>query len=288
MEFYGYLGSITDTAIVEETQTVDIFGIIGVLIGFAGAIGGFLMEGGHVSQLLLLAPFVIVFGGTSGIILFSFRIQDVTGAFKALGKTFSGKEKDMPTVVIEKVVNIANTCRAEGLLKMQTLLDDPELSTPDFLTLKAGMVMALDMKDADAIEASLETDVYAFSAQRQLHMQVFSSAGGYFPTLGILGTVMGLVHVLGNMSDPESLVASIGGAFIATLYGVGFANLFALPAAARIKSMLKREQMCKEMMTQGICMIVKGESSRSIENKLSIFYQAFPNGFKKYQEGISK
>lgn len=267
---------------------MDIFGIIGVLIGFAGAVGGFLLEGGHISSLFLLPPFVIVFGGTLGIILFSFRVQDVTGAFKALGKTFSGKEKDMPTVVIEKICNIANVCRAEGILKMQNLMDDPDLNTAEFLTLKAGMTLALDMKTADDISAALETDVYAFSAQRQLHIQIFSNAGAFFPTLGILGTVMGLIHVLGNMSDPESLVGAIGGAFIATLYGVGFANLFALPAANRIKSMLKREQMLKEMMVDGICMIVRGESSRSIENKLSVFYQAFPGGFKKYKEGIGK
>lgn len=267
---------------------MDIIGLIGLLVGFGGAIGGYLMEGGHIAQLLLLSPFIIVFGGTAGTILFSFKIQDVAGAFMALGKTFSGKEKDMPAIVIEKICEISNSCRADGLLRMQTMLEDPVIASPDFLMLKLGMTLALDMKGADEIEAALETDIASFTAQRQMHIQVFTGAGGFCPTLGIIGTVMGLVHVLGNMENAEQLVASIGGAFIATLYGVGFANLFFLPASNRLKSMLKREQMVKEMMVAGLCMIVKGESTRSIENKLSVFYQAFPGGFSKYKEGIEK
>lgn len=267
---------------------MDIFGLIGILAGFASVIAGYLMEGGEMHALLLLPPFIIVVGGTVSIILFSYKIQDIVGALKALGKSFSGKEKSMPTRAIEKISEIANLCRAEGLLKIQNLMDDPMLGTPDFISLKVGMTMVLDMKPVEAIESAMESDLQAFTAQRQVHAQVFGAAGGFCPTLGIIGTVMGLVHVLGNMSDPESLVGAIGSAFIATLYGVGFANLVFLPAANRIKSMLKREQLIKEMFSIGICMIVSGESPRSIENKLSVFHQAFPGGYANYKAGIEK
>lgn len=263
-------------------------GLLGLIIGFGAVISGYILEGGHVSALMLLSPFVIVFGGTAGVMLLSCKGADIAGAFGGVAKTFSGKEAEMPGQVIEKVVHISDVCRANGLLSIQTLLDDPALSGEDFLTLKIGMVMALDMKGVEDIRTELENDIHAFAAKRQMQIAVFTGAGGFSPTLGIIGTVMGLVHVLGNMSDPESLVSSIGAAFIATLYGVGFANLLYLPLANRLKGLLKREELMRQMMCDGICMIVAGENARSIENKLSVYYQAFPKGQDKYKAGIGK
>lgn len=267
---------------------MDIFGIIGLVLGFGAAIGGYMLEGGHFSSLLILSPFIIVFGGSLGATLLSFSVGDVAGAFGAVIKSFFAKDKALCTDVIEKVSNIANVCRADGLLKLQTLCEQPQFNDPDFLILKEGMVLALDMKGADEIEEALAANIEAFTTQRTMQAGVFGTMAGLFPTLGVTGTVMGLVHVLGNMSDPESLVGSIGAAFIATLYGVGFANLIWMPFSSRIKNMLKRETIARQMMMEGICMVVKGETARSIGNKLSAYYQAFPGGQKLYQEGISK
>jgi chemotaxis protein MotA len=267
---------------------MDIIGLLGLIIAFGGVIGGYILEGGTMGALLLVSPALIVIGGTAGVVLLSCNGADIAGAFNGIAKSFSGKEAEMPGQVIEKIVRISDVCRANGLLQIQTLLDDPAINDRDFLTLKVGMVMALDMKGVEDIRQELENDIDAFATQRQMQIAVFAGAGGFSPTLGIIGTVMGLVHVLGSMSDPESLVGSIGAAFIATLYGVGLANLVYLPLANRLKALLKREEMMRQMMCDGICMIVAGENSRSIENKLAVYYQAFPNGFEKYKAGISK
>ncbi len=267
---------------------MDISGIIGILLGFGLIFGGYLIEGGHMSALVQLPSFLIVFGGTTGLIIYAFPLGDISGGFGALGKTFSGKVNKMPEEVIEKVIGIANVCRSEGLLKLQSLCDAPEYNEEDYLTLKLGMMLALDMKEPESIESALNADIEAFTVKRKAQAEVFGQAGGFLPTLGVLGTVMSLVHVLGAADDPSKLVAGIAGAFLATLYGVGFANLIFLPSANRIKIMLKKELLCREMMVEGICMIVKGENARSIENKLSVYYQAFPGGMKKYKEGINK
>lgn len=267
---------------------MDIFGVIGLVLGFGAAIGGYVLEGGHIGSLMLISPFIIVFGGSIGATLLSFKMSDIAGAFGAVMKSFFANDKDLPGEIIERVTNIANVCRAEGLLKLQSLCDQSQYNEPDYLILKEGMVLALDMKGADEIEEALSANIEAFSTQRAMQAGVFSTMGGLFPTLGVTGTVMGLVHVLGNMSDPESLVGSIGAAFIATLYGVGFANLIWMPFSTRIKNMVKRETLARQMMMEGICMVVKGETARSVGNKLSAYYQAFPGGQKLYQEGISK
>jgi chemotaxis protein MotA len=104
--------------------------------------------------------------------------------------------------------------------------------------------------------------------------------------MGVIGTVMGLVQVLANMSNAEELAASIATAFVATLYGVAFANLIYMPIVNKLKGNLKRQKMQKEIIVDGICMMVKGEAARNIENKLALYYQAYPNGDKKYKQGI--
>lgn len=279
---------IFDKVNIGRENALDLVSLVGLIIGLGMVIGGYLIEGGHLGGLVQIPSFMIVVGGTAGVILFSNKVSDVTGAFGALLKTFLSKEKEMPTLVISKIMTIANICRSEGLLQLQSLCNSPEFSSPDFTTLKLGMMLALDMKTADEIEEALEADVAAFASKRQAQAAVFAAAGGFLPTLGVLGTVMSLIHVLGNMTDPESLVGSIAGAFLATFYGVGFANLFFLPFSARIKNMMKREVLMREMMIAGICMIVKGETARSVENKLSVYYQAFPGGDKSYLAGVTK
>lgn len=149
------------------------------------------------------------------------------------------------------------------------------------------MILTLDMKSAEEIEAAMSSDIQSYSLQKQMEIDVFQGAGGFSPTMGVIGTVMGLIQVLGNMSDAEELVASIGVAFVATLYGVVFANLIYFPAANRLKATLKRQKVFREMMVDGICLIASGKSSRDIENQLSLYYHAFPGGEKKYKDGIN-
>jgi chemotaxis protein MotA len=184
------------------------------------------------------------------------------------------------------MLEISERCRKSGLLSIEEELKKPEFSQEEYLFFKEGLILILEGRTEEEIQYVLESDINAFTLKKQLEIAVFESAGGYAPTMGVLGTVMGLVTVLADMSDAKSLAASIATAFVATLYGVGIANIVFLPIATKLKSDLKRQTIQKEMITDGICMIAKGEATRNIENKLSLYYQAFPGGDKKYREGI--
>lgn len=261
--------------------------IIGIIAGLGALIGGFVLDKGNVGSLFMLSGFLIVFGGTVGAVIASNKPKDILNAFKSVGASFSSKNSPKPEQVIEKVTKMADMCRKEGLLKLQELLNDPDLNKEDFLLLKEGMVLALGMKNADEIREAMEADIEAYMIKKKSEIEVFEGAGGFSPTMGVIGTVMGLIQVLaGGLDDPGKLVESIGGAFIATLYGVVFANMIYFPCANKLKGNLKRQKVVKEMMVEGMCMIASGVSSRDIENKLSLYYQAFPDGSKKYRAGI--
>lgn len=266
---------------------MDISTILGLVIAFGALIFGYVLEDGSVSSLFLPSPFIIVFGGTMGAVILSYGFHDIVRALKSLFSSFLRKNDPDPETLIKKVSEMADLCRREGLLRLQTLLTDSLINNENYLLLKEGMVLTLDMKGQEEIQDALESDLQSYSAQKQREIEVFEGAGGFSPTLGIIGTVMGLVQVLSNLSDAEHLTAAIAVAFIATLYGVVFANLIYLPCANRLKGVLKRQQIFRSMMIDGICMIASGKSSRDIENKLSLYYHAFPGGEKKYRDGIN-
>lgn len=261
--------------------------LIGMIVAFGGVIAGFLIEKGSLAALLMLSPVLIVIVGTIGGILASFGVGDFVNAFKDFMKTFSKKNAPDPDALIKKLADMTDRCRKEGLLVLQTMLTDADIADDKYLLLKEGMVLILDMKDSDQIEDVLETDIESFTAKKQVSINVFETAVGLSPTLGIIGTVMGLVQVLSNMSDAASLTRNIATAFIATLYGVVLANLFYLPIANQLKKDLKKQIIFKRIIVQGISLVASGESSRNLVNKLSLYYQAFPKYEKKYKEGIT-
>lgn len=263
--------------------------LIGIILALVAMLFGFHEEGGLITGLLSPSAFMIVFGGTFGAVIASFSLNDVFKAFRALAQSFTKKSKCNPAVVIEKITTIADMCRREGILKIEEAIKDPELDSDEYLFLKGGLIFILDGKDEEEIQYALNSDIKAFTTQKQMEIAVFEGAGGFSPTMGVIGTVMSLVTVLANMGDDATALAhSIATAFIATLYGVGFANILYLPIANKLKNILKRQKLQKEMILDGVCMIARGEASRNIENKLSLYWQAFPGGDKKYKEGITK
>ncbi len=265
---------------------MDISTIIGLLVALGGIIGGFLMDHGHLQSLVLLSPFLIVVVGTIGATIISFGLNGFTGAFKALFASYSKKNQPDPDSLIKKICELANICRSEGLLQLQTRMTDPDLNGENYLMLKEAMLLATDMKDVENMQTTLEADIHSYTLKKQMEIDVLEGAGGFSPTLGIIGTVMGLVQVLSNISDANSLAQSIATAFIATLYGIVFANVFYLPSANHLKVCLKRQTIYREMIIDGMCMLASGESSRNIENKLALYYHAFEGGEKKYKAGI--
>lgn len=261
--------------------------LIGILLGFGAVVTGFTLEKGKLASLLLVSPLVIVFGGTIGAVVASFNTKDIINALKSVAESFNSKKSPKPEQVIEKITKMADLCRKEGLLKLQELLNDADLNNENFLLLKEGMVLALGMKTADEIREAMDSDIEAYKVKKNSEIAVFDGAGGFAPTMGVVGTVMGLIQVLSqNTSDAGELTKAIAVAFVATLWGIASANFLYFPCANKLKSNLKRQLIVKEMMVEGMCMIASGVSSRDIENKLSLYYQAFPNGAKKYRAGI--
>ena len=260
---------------------------IGLLIAFGGLIAGYLLEGGVLQSLVLLSPFLIVFCGTWGATIMSYGLNGTLAAFRAFAQSLSKKEYSDPEKLIKILSDMSEKCRRGGLLALQEIMNSNELEDDQYLLLKEGMILAMDMKNSEEMRDVLGANIQAYATKRQLEISVFEGAGGFSPTLGIIGTVMGLVEVLSHIESAEKLAGAIAVAFIATLYGVVFANLIYLPMANKLKTDLKRRKIFMQMMVDGISLVASGESPRNLENKLSLYYLAFPNCEKKYKEGIN-
>ncbi|MBX9755849.1 MAG: flagellar motor protein, partial [Pseudomonadaceae bacterium] len=167
---------------------------------------------------------------------------------------------------IARVVGWSMTARKEGLLGLESVAD---LEQDDYA--RKGLQLLVDGAEPEAIRSILEVDLYTQEGRDIQAAKVFESMGGYAPTIGIIGAVMGLIHVMGNLADPSKLGSGIAVAFVATIYGVGFANLLLLPIASKIKAVALRQSRYREMLLEGILSIAEGENPRSIELKLQGF-----------------
>lgn len=236
--------------------------MIGLLAGFGSIIIGFILEGGTVSSLGGVSAAIIVFGGTAGAIITSFPLSDLKKLpqwFKIAftSQTFGTAE------AYETLVRFAEKARREGLLSLEQ-----ELETVTDRFTHQGMQLVIDGTDPEITREILESNIAVLEKRHKIGISVFESAGGYGPTMGIIGTVMGLVMVLGNLSDPEALSHSIAAAFLATLYGVASANLLWLPIATKLKMKDKAEVSAMEMVLDGILSIQAGQNPSILKEKL--------------------
>lgn len=246
---------------------MDILSIIGVLLGFAAILGGNFLEGGHLASLINLPALVIVLGGTLGATFLHFPTRIIIHSIKVLWLIFSPR-KIILKQQIKKVVNWSAMARKEGLLGLEGLVDkekDPFA--------KKGLQLLVDGNEPEVIRDCLDVELNSMEHTEIQAAKVYEAMGGYAPTIGIIGAVVGLIHVMQNLSDPELLGAGIATAFVATIYGVGFANLLFLPIANKLKSQAYSYLQAKEMMMEGITAIAEGENPRNIELKLSGFVQ---------------
>jgi chemotaxis protein MotA len=268
---------------------MDISTIVGLLVSIGGIIAGYLLDGGEVNALIRLSPFLVVVVGTIGVVITSFGLVDVGNAVKSLFASYNPKNKPDPEALIKKICDLADLCRSQGLLQLQSRLNDSDLNHENYLMLKEAMILATDIKNTETMQETLQADIASYTQKKQLEIDIFVEAGGYSPTLGIIGTVVGLVQVLSTIdvnASTAALTTGIASAFIATLYGIFFANVVYLPAANHLKTCLKRQLVFRDMIVDGMCMLASGESSRNIENKLARYYHAFPNCEDKYKAGI--
>ena len=241
---------------------MDILTIIGMVLALGAIVGGNIMEGGHTSSLLQLTAFLIVMGGTVGAVMVQTPMPIFMHSLKIVKWIF------LPPAIaqkeaIEKIVNWSNIARKEGLLGLESLTEsEPELFA------RKGLRLLVDGSEPDTIRGILEVEVDTLEHHDTQAAKVFEGLGGYSPTIGIIGAVMGLIHVMNNLADPSKLGAGIAVAFVATIYGVGLANIFFLPIANKLKSHIHQQSKFREMIIEGIIAIAEGENPRNIETKL--------------------
>jgi chemotaxis protein MotA len=244
--------------------------VIGLPLSFIALLVAFLMERGNPASLVLPSPFIIIIGGTIGALLTSFDLQDVMAIPKLMGEAMRAvqtKEKEIANMFVA----FAEKSRRDGLLSLEEDLQSLD-SNQDPL-IKKGLRYVIDGTDSEALADLLENDVAIFEQHKKHEAEIFAKAGGFSPTLGIIGTVLGLVIVLSNLAEPEKLGESIAVAFIATLYGIAFANLIWLPIGNKLTLKLKKEKRVKEMIIQGVLAIQQGESPKLVGDKLAVYLE---------------
>lgn len=235
----------------------------------------------HVTLDSMIGPsaFLIVIGGTAGATIFSHTMAELRMLPAALKMAIMPPKRNY-SGMIDYLVGLADKARRNGLLSLQE--DAEEAKNP---LVKRGLTMAVDGSDPEDVVDALEAMIDMEKEEKMHASAIFDTAGGYAPTIGILGTVMGLVTVMRDLSEPEKLGPAIAVAFLATLYGVGFANLVFLPFGAKIKGAVKQEAKFHEMLVQGITGLQAGENPRNLRDKLSI-YAVHQQG-KKARAGAS-
>jgi len=241
---------------------MDLVSIIGILLAFGAILGGQYLEGGSIGSLLQLTAFIIVLGGTVGAIMLQSSPKIFFEGMR-LAKWIIFPPKAVPQLLIEQVMNWSNIARKGGLLALESHLDDLE----DAFT-KKGLQMLVDGAEPEKIRTALEVEISTYEKHHFDASKVWQAAGGYAPTIGILGAVLGLIHVMENLSDPSKLGGGIAVAFVATVYGVGSANLFFLPMSGKLKYLIEQEVVMREMLIEGLVSIANGENPRVIESKL--------------------
>jgi chemotaxis protein MotA len=246
---------------------MDILSMIGILLALVAILGGNLLEGGHTSSLVQLTAFIIVGGGTLGAVMVQTPIRTFVRSIRIAIWVFV-PVKLRPEEVAEKIVNWSNIARREGLLGLEAIAEEEQ-----DLFARKGLQLLVDGSEPEVIRSILEVEIDSKEHQDMQAAKVFDGMGGYSPTIGIIGAVMGLIHVMNNLADPSKLGSGIATAFVATIYGVGFANLLFLPMANKLKSQVHSQTQFREMIVEGVISIAEGENPRNIETKQQGFYQ---------------
>lgn len=246
---------------------MDVLSLIGVILAFIAIIGGNYLEGGHAGALLNGPAALIVIGGTLGAAFLQTPLPALKRAWVILHWIILPPDIDM-LGGINQVVTWSMKARKEGLLGLESIADgeaDPYA--------RKGLQLLVDGAEPEAIRSILEVDLYTQESRDLQAAKMFESMGGYAPTIGIIGAVMGLIHVMGNLADPSQLGSGIAVAFVATIYGVSFANLLLLPIGNKLKTLVLQQSRYREMLLEGILSIAEGENPRAIEMKLQGFVE---------------
>ena len=238
---------------------------LGLLVALGFILVGNAIEGGHIGAVLQPTAAMIVFGGTIGAVLVTYPLPVFIQGIKALSRLLTNPGPD-PGAVRDEIIRYAQKARKDGIISLEK--DVANASDP---FLRRALMMAVDGVDSKTIQESLELELTQMEEHGELPAKVYESAGGYSPTIGILGAVLGLIHVMQNLSDVAKVGEGIAVAFVATIYGVGAANIFFLPAAGKLKLKHRQEMALREMMMYGTLALQEGQNPKIIEEKLSAY-----------------
>ena len=234
----------------------------GIALALGGIVGGLLIEGGRLSQVVQPTAALIVFGGTCGAVLVQFPLPVVVRACKQLQQVFFEPKRD-PSGMVHDLVNYAHQARREGIVSLDSRLEEVEDAF-----LKKTLMLAVDGTEPQELRQIMELELDSQAEHEEKVPQVFESAGGFAPTVGIIGAVLGLIQVMQHLDKIEEVGRGIAVAFVATIYGVASANLFFLPAAGKLRIRIRGEQLIREMTLEGVISILEGINPRMLETKL--------------------
>lgn len=234
----------------------------GIFLALGGILAGLLLEGGKITQILQPTAAMIVLGGTIGAVMVQFPLSTVMQAFKRLAWVFFDKAED-PNHLVETLVGFAHRARKNGIVSL-----DSELSNIKDPLLKKALMLAVDGIEPEELRKMMELDLDNQAEHSEKIAQVFESAGGFAPTIGIIGAVLGLIQVMQHLANIDEVGKGIAVAFVATIYGVGSANLLFLPSSGKLKIKGREEQILGEMTVEGVISILEGMNPRILETKL--------------------
>ena len=242
---------------------MDLATLLGLLVALGMILGGNLIEGGKMSQIAQPTAAMIVFGGTIGATMIQFPMATFIRAMKSVATVFK-QPASHAAKLIEEIVGYATTARKDGIVALENVAGN---ASDPFL--KRALMMAVDGADSTAMRDALEISIGQVEEEGEDVAKVFEAAGGYAPTIGIIGAVLGLIQVMSHLSDIEKVGEGIATAFVATIYGVGFANIMCLPIAGKLKMRTRESVAIKQMMLEGALAILEGMNPKLVRERLS-------------------
>jgi len=243
----------------------DLATLGGLVLAVGGIVGGLIMEGGKVQEILQPTAALIVFGGTIGAVMVTVPLHVLKGAVKQLMSVFFEKQQT-PGTIIDEIIGYATRARKNGIVSLEQeaeQVDDPFL--------RKALNLAVDGTDLQEIRKMMELEIGVEEQSHEAEAKVFEAAGGYSPTIGIIGAVLGLIQVMKHLANIEEVGKGIAVAFVATIYGIGAANVFFIPAANKIRARVHQAVQIKELMLEGVIGIVEGLNPKLIRTKLDAY-----------------
>ena len=254
----------------KRARKADLASWIGLLLATGAILGGLLLEGGKLSDIAQHTAAIIVIGGTFGATMLNSPLKTFIAAMKQCVHVFL-EQTDSPSTVIAEIIDYASKARRHGIVSLEqeaTQIEDPFL--------RKALILAVDGTDLQELRKMMELEIEMIEHRATAEAKIFEQAGGYAPTVGIIGAVMGLIQVMKNLANIDEVGHGIAVSFVATVYGVGLANLFLLPVAGKIKARVREEIHLKELIVEGVSAIVEGLNPKLIRMKLEAYSHDHP------------